>query len=154
MAHPGHGGCTIREISRRDYGGESKLYFVLVPQIDPMTTILAPVENMQKIGYRDIMSEERADQLLAYFREATEVDWVSDHAKRKRAYEEILKEGDLPEIARMIKELVMHESEANLNHCDKEMLPKAQKRLFSEIALAKGMDFEHVLDMANDAIAG
>lgn len=151
VAHPGHGGCTIQGISKRVFGGVSKTYFVMVPKTDPQTTILAPVENMEKIGLRGIISEEQADQLLTYYTNV-EVDWVPDHSKRKQSYEEILKSGHLDSIAKMIKELTVHETEAPLNHSDKEMLPKARKKLFSEIALAKGVDYEHVLSMTGCAV--
>lgn len=123
----------------------------MVPETDPNTTILAPVDSADKIGLRKLISEEKADQILSYFSDV-EVEWVSDHTKRKQAYEATLKTGSLNSIAKMIKELVVHESEATLNHCDKEILPKAQKRLFSEIALAKGIGFDSALDLAKSAI--
>jgi CarD family transcriptional regulator len=125
---------------------------VLVPETDPQTTILAPVENVDKIGLRRIITEEKADQLISYLSNV-EVDWVSDHSKRKQAYEETLREGDLAMIAKMIKELTVRGMEAGLNHCDKEMLPRAKKRLFSEIALAKGIDFEGALSLASTALS-
>lgn len=143
MAHPGHGGCTIQSICEREFAGERKRYFVLIPKTDPNTTILAPVDNADKIGLREIISAEDADHLLDYYAQ-TEVSWVSDHAKRRQAYEATLKSGDLSSIARMIKELTVHASEAKLNHSDQELLPKAQRKLFSEIALAKGIGLEQV----------
>jgi len=151
VAHPGHGGCTIQGICDRNFGGASRKYFILIPKTDPNTTILAPVENVEKIGLREIISEEKADQILSYITYA-EVDWVSDHAKRRNAYEATLKDGNLKSIAKMIKELTVHGQEATLNHCDKEILPKAQKRLYSEIALAKGIEVDSVLVLMNQAI--
>jgi Transcriptional regulators, similar to M. xanthus CarD len=151
VAHPGHGGCVVKEISEREFRGETKRYFVLVPKTEPNTTILAPVDNVERIGLRGIISEERADEILQYLLEA-EVDWVSDHTKRRQTYEETLKNGDLELIAKMIKELKVHESHSKLNHSDKELLPKAQKRLFSEIALAKDIAFDLAVGLAQQAM--
>lgn len=151
VAHPGHGGCTIQAISRREFAGETKQYLVLIPTADPHTTILAPVDNVEKIGIRRIISSEKANQILTYFSDV-EVDWVSDHTKRKNTYATTLREGNLTSIAKMIKELVVRESEATLNHSDKEMLPRAQKKLFSEIALAKGICYESALELIDQAI--
>ena len=152
MAHPGHGGCVIREICTRCIARETKEYFVLIPETDPQTTILAPLDNAEKIGLRAIISESEANKLIEYFSQL-DVTWESDHNKRKQTYESALRSGDLKEIAKMIKELLVHEAETSLNHSDREILPKAQKRLFSEIALAKGINFESVIALAADAIS-
>lgn len=127
------------------------MYFVLVPETDPNTTILTPVENADKIGLREIISADEADEILDYMTDA-EVEWVSDHKKRKLAYETALRSGDLLMLAKMIKELLLQEAVSPLSNCDKEILPKAQKKLFSEIALAKGMDFDDALRLVDHAI--
>lgn len=124
---------------------------MLIPKTDPNTMILAPIENVEKIGIRKIISPEKANQILTYFSDL-EVEWVSDHTKRKSAYEATLRDGNLSSIAKMIKELVVRESEAPLNHSDKAILPRAQKRLFSEIALAKGINYDSALELVDLAI--
>lgn len=151
VAHPGHGGCTVQAICNRVFGGEKRQYLVLVPETDPNTTILAPVENVGKIGLRDIITAEKADQILDYLSDAT-VEWVDDHTKRRQAYEATLKDGNLLSIAKMIKEITVHGAEAKLSHSDQELLPKAQKRLYSEIALAKGLEFDRVVTIAAQVI--
>lgn len=151
VAHPGHGGCTIQGICRRDIGGVEQQYFVLVPKTEPQTTILAPVGNTEKMRLRKIISAEKADQLLTYFSVA-EVEWVSDQSKRRQVYETTLRDGTLSDLAKMIKELTVQETHTKLSNGDREILPKARKKLFSEIALAKGIEFERALDMAIQAM--
>ena len=151
VAHPGHGGCVIKEICTRCIARETKQYFLMIPETDPHTTILAPIDSIEKIGLRFIISENEANQLIEYFSEL-DVTWETDHNKRKQAYEVALRSSDLKAIAKMIKELLVHESETSLNHSDREILPKAQKRLFSEIALAKGVNFESAMELAVNAI--
>jgi len=151
VAHPGHGGCVIKEICTRCIARETKQYFVLIPETDPQTTILAPLDSAEKIGLRAIISENEANQIISYFSQL-DVTWESDHNKRKQSYEVALRSGDLREIAKMIKELLVHEAETTLNHSDREILPKAQKRLFSEIALAKGVNFDSAVQMAINTI--
>lgn len=151
LAHPGHGGCTVRDLCKRECSGQSVLYFVLVPESDSSVTILAPVENAEKIGLREIITIEEADQILTFLTEE-KVEWMSDNKKRCQAYGITLKSGNLLSLAKMIKELLLQQSVAMLCNFDKEILPKAQKLLFSEIALAKGMNFERTLCLANHAI--
>lgn len=123
----------------------------MIPKTDPNTTILAPVENTDKIGLREIITREKANQILRYFSDV-ETEWIKDHTKRRNAYQATLKNGDLSSIAKMIKELLVRGAEAPLNHSDKEMLPQAQKRLFSEIALAKGINYDSALELVDTAV--
>lgn len=152
VAHPGHGGCTIQEIREREFGGQKAEYFVLVPVTDPRITILAPVENVEKIGLRPVISSEEADRILDSFSLEEEVDWVDDHARRKQKYEETLRSGDLDAIAGMIKELMTRGVDNTLGSSDKQLLPQAQKRLFSEVSLAKEVDFSEIMEMVDLAI--
>ena len=147
IAHPGHGGCTIQEICYRNHNGEKTRYFILIPECDPNTKIMVPVENVDKIGLREVISSKEADQILLFLAN-TEVSWDSDHKQRKESYDAAMRGSDLLALAKMIKELLVQEKQASLGNFEKEALPRAQKRLFSEIALAKGVCFDETVRMA------
>jgi len=151
VAHPGHGGCTIQEISHRNYNGEKTLYFILIPECDPQTTIMVPVENADQIGLREVISSKEADKILLFLA-STEVSWDSDPKQRKQSYDAAMKGTDLLTLAKMIKELLVQEKQAALGNFEKDVLPKAQKRLFSEIALAKGVCFDDTVRMVNHSM--
>ena len=152
VVHPGHGGCIVQGVCERKFGGEARRYYVLVPKSEPGTTILDPVDNVSKIGLRNVISPEQADELLQHVADVG-AEWQDDNAKRRQAYDEILKAGNLQLMAQMIKELTLQSQSKALNQHDKDLLPRAQKKLLSEIALAKGIDFEGALGLLNDAIA-
>ena len=147
MAHPGHGGCTVQELCYRVYGGKRTLYFLLIPASDPDTTILFPVENADQNGIRNIITAEEAEDVMKTLFE-TEATWDSDHKKRKQTYEAVAKGSDLFAIAAMIKDLLVQETRAVLGSFEKDILLKVKKRLFSEIALAKGLDFDDTVRLA------
>lgn len=63
-----------------------------------------------------------------------------------------MKNGDLEDIAKMINELLVHDKLSALSKFEKEILPKAQKRLFSEIALVKDMDIDCVFSLVNGMV--
>lgn len=151
LAHPGHGGCTIQELSQRTYGGKESLYFVLVPSCEPQTTILLPVETIDKSGVRELISSMEAESIMDFMVEA-EADWEGDHKRRKQSYEATVKGPDLFALAKMIKELLVQRTKTDLGNFEKEMLPRAQKRLFSEIALVKGLCFDDTVELACSAI--
>lgn len=149
--HPSHGGCVIQGVSTREIGGKVRRYYVLVPKSDPNTTILDPVEGIQKIGLRSIISAEQADEILAYAADV-EPRWIKENAKRKLEYANVLKEGSYNDIAKMIKELMMQAQRASLNQGDRVLLQNAQKKLLSIIALAKSINLEQAMGQMNDAL--
>lgn len=153
VAHPGHGGCIIQGVCDKEFGGITKRYYVLIPKMEPNTTILDPVDNAQKIGLRGIISPQQADQLLRAM-SGFKVSWIKENTKRRQAFDKILKEGELSDVAQMIKELTVQNQISTLNNCDKATLNRAHKKLVSELALAKGVSFEEALELVNEAIAG
>ncbi|OJU16624.1 MAG: hypothetical protein BGN88_01250 [Clostridiales bacterium 43-6] len=153
LAHPGHGVCTVQEICTKSFGGQTILYFILIPESDPHTTVMVPVEKAEMIGIRDIITSETADQILSFLmRSEDKADWNSDSKSRKKTYETAMKGSDLFALAEMIRSLLVQESTVVLNNYDKAILPKAEKRLLSEIALAKGLCFDDTLSMVCHAI--
>ncbi|MDR2932602.1 MAG: hypothetical protein LBV27_05785 [Oscillospiraceae bacterium] len=151
LAHPGHGGCTVRELSHRTCEGKNILYFVLVPACEPQTTILLPVERIDQSGVRALITATEAEQIMDFMCE-TEAAWDCDHRNRKQSYEAVIKGPDLFALAKMIKELLVQETKTMLGSFEKGILPRAQKRLFSEIALAKGLCFDETVRLASRAI--
>ena len=128
------------------------MYFVMIPNGDPHTTIMVPVDGVGKIGFRDLISIKEADRILSCF-SAPKSEWDSDSKKRRQNYEATMKSGILGDIAKMINELVAYDKISALNNFEKEILPKAQKKLFSEIALVKGMDINGVANLVNHMMA-
>lgn len=100
---------------------------------------------------REIISPKEADQILLFFLDV-KADWDADQKHRKQSYEAAVKSADLLVLAKMVKELLVQETKAVLGNFEKELLPKAKKRLFSEIALAKGLCFDDTVQMACHAI--
>lgn len=151
LVHPGHGGCTIQRIEKREFGGNTALYFIMIPACDPHTTILVPVDNIDKIGLRDLISVKEADRILSCF-STQKAEWNCDGKKRQQTYEATMKNGVLEEIAKMINELLVHDKISALSNFEKGILPKAQKKLFSEIALVKDMDVNCVFNLVNHMV--
>jgi CarD family transcriptional regulator len=150
VSNPGHGGCVIQCVCDKEFRGETKRYYVLIPSAEPNTTILDPVENARLIGLRYIITPMQADSILASMTGVSRV-WIKDHTQRRQFYERTLKEGDLTDIAAMIKELTDHNQSVTLSKSDKDQLTKARKKLASEIALAKGIAFDDALSLLKDA---
>lgn len=151
VAHPGHGGCVIQGVCDKKFMGVTKRYYILIPSAEPGTTILDPVDNARQIGLRDIITSIQADKILASMTRVAK-DWIKDHTQRRQYYEGILRQGDLMEIAAMIKELWAHNRAVSLSKSDKDQLQKARRKLASEIALAKGITFDDAMELLDGAV--
>lgn len=146
ISHPQYGGCTIQALTDRTYDGIKKQYFVLTPESTPQTTVLIPVKRAEQFGLRAIISSAEADEIIDYFTDV-KVSWERNHMQRKRNNLSAAKGMDLMALAKMIKDLLAQGTKAVLCISDKELLLAAQKRLFSEIAMAKGMCFADVMQL-------
>lgn len=124
----------------------------MIPENDPNTTILIPVDNVGQIGLRDLISMKEADRILSCF-STPETEWNSDSKKRRQIYEATMKSGDLEGMAKMINELLVHDKISALSNFEREILPRAQRKLFSEIALVKGVDMNSIINLVNHMIA-
>ena len=141
----------MQGVCTREFGGKTRRYYVLVPKSDPNTTILDPVEEIQKIGLSAIISAQQADDILAYAADV-EASWIKENTKRKLEYAAILKAGSLNDVARMIKDLLVQAQLVSLNQSDRILLQNAQKKLLSIIALAKGIDLDQASGQMNEAL--
>ena len=92
---------------------------------------------------RALLSRDEVRDICLELQES-EVEWVSDIGKRQEQMLEILREGNPGRMARMTKMLMIKDLEKPLGSRDKSTLLTAQKVLFSEIAMATGMDFQSV----------
>lgn len=149
--HPSHGGCTVQGLCTREFRGEVRQYYVLLPTSEPNTTILDPVENIAKIGLCRMITPQQADDILAHA-SAAKPNWIRDNARRKNEYIAIIKEGSLLQLAGVIKDLMIQATNVSLNQSDRILLRNAQKKLLSVIALAKEIDLEQAVDLMSQAV--
>lgn len=137
VAHPGHGACVIKDIASREILGESCMYYVINPVMDPKTDILIPVNNAKKIGLRDLVSESTVDEILSSI-ESLEVEWINNHQKRIQYCNEKLKSDDLESACQVLVVLSDRETETKLTSADRDMMYQTKQKLISEISQVKG----------------
>ena len=149
-AHPGHGVCVVKDICERTIAGKTLRYYALVPFMEPNTTILVPIDHASQLLRAPITSDEADDILATLF--STEPEWINDRNRRHQEFLQMLKSSDLHECAQVLKALMQRETHAKLTNADKDFLLKAEKKLFSEIAVAKNLSFDCVLTRVRDRI--
>lgn len=106
-------------------------------------TVMIPTENTQEIGVRPVVSGQEAESLISAM-ESIEVDMAQNWNRRYRENMVRLKSGDLLEVARVVKGLLLRESQRGLSNGERKMLHAAKQILISELVLAQSLPYKTV----------
>ena len=142
VVHPMHGAGVIDSIVQRKVAGKLEDYYLLKLSVGSMT-VMIPTGNTQEIGVRPIVSSEEAKDVIRAL-ENIEVDMTQNWNRRYRENMVRLKSGDLLEVARVVKGLLLRESQRGLSNGERKMLRTAKQILISELVLAQSLPYETV----------
>ena len=142
IVHPMHGAGVIDEITTRKINGVTRDYYILKLPVGGML-VMVPTENSAVIGMRPVMGQAEADRIIDAL-PGIEVDSDPNWNRRYRENMLRLKSGDLLEVARVMKTLMLRDGERGLSTGERKMLHSAKQILISEIVMAEGSSFEDV----------
>ena len=151
IVHPMHGAGVVESIVEQKVNGVSREYYVLRLPVRSMV-VMIPTDNSVEIGVRPIIDSAQADQLLEQI-SAIQVEFDPNWNRRYRENMERLKSGNLLEVARVIKGLMLRDAERGLSTGERKMLHSAKEILISEIVLAQCVSYEDVEERINQALA-
>ena len=144
VVHPMHGAGVIDSIVQRKVAGKLEDYYLLKLSVGSMT-VMIPTGNTQEIGVRPIVSDKEAEDLISAM-ENIEVDMTQNWNCRYREKMVSLKSGDLLEVARVVKGLLLRDGERGLSNGERKMLHTAKQILISELVLAQSLPYKTVED--------
>lgn len=145
VAYPMHGAAIIKGVEKETEQGEEQQYFVLEPCLGHLK-IKVPVSMIEKLGIRPIISENEADKVINDFiscEYAEESNWN----KRYRDNLETLKSGNLAEIAKITKTLMLRDKKKSLSNAERKMLNNAKSILISELIMSKNLTYDDIETM-------
>lgn len=151
IVHPMHGAGVVESIVEQKVNGVSRKYYVLRLPVRSMV-VMIPTENSQDIGVRPIIDSAQADRILEQL-PGIQVEFDQNWNRRYRENMERLKSGDLLEVARVIKGLMLRDGERGLSTGERKMLHSAKEILISEIVLSQCVSYEDVEERINKALA-
>ena len=153
VSYPMHGAGIIKCVEEEKILGEEHQYFVLEPCVGELE-IKIPVARIEKVGIRYIVSENEADAVITNEFLADDESVGHDNwNKRYRNNLEKLKYGDLFEIARVTKTLIMRDRKKSLSNAERKMLSNAKTILISELVLSKNSSYSDIEDMLMSKIS-
>ena len=143
--------CLISNTETRQFGRESKDYFVLTPLFDERATYYIPVDfDAEKVHIKPALTKNEAKALLDFAKTAEPLEWIANPNERKQEYDWTYKAKSREDKIRLIKALSKHETEQKeagrqLYASDSKILDGCLKIVSDELA--------YVLDKSPDEIA-
>lgn len=150
IAHPMHGAGVINGIEEKKVNGVVRSYYVLKLPVGGMM-VMIPTENSSEIGVRPVIDKAEGDRVIAAFREI-EVEMDNNWNRRYRENMERLKSGDLLEVARVVKGLMLRDVSRGLSNGERKMLHSAKQILISELVLSQCCSYEEIEERINQAL--
>lgn len=150
IVHPMHGAGVVDGIVQRKVNGVVRDYYTLKLPIGGML-VMIPTDHCEQIGVRAILSGDEAGKILDQL-SGVQVEMQSNWNHRYRENMERLKSGDLMEVAKVVKGLVLREGRRGLSNGERKMLHSAKQILVSEIGLAQSITYQEAEDRLEQAL--
>lgn len=151
VVHPMHGAGIVDSIVQKKVNGVMREYYVLKLPVRAMV-VMVPTENCEEIGVRPIVDREQADRVLAAIPDI-QVEMTQNWNRRYRENMDRIKSGDLFEVARVVKGLMLRDVQKGLSTGERKMLHSAKQILISEIVMCQSSSYEDVEACIDHALA-
>ena len=150
IVYPNHGAGVIDSIEKKEFLGEEKEYFILEMPIGSME-ISIPISNIDKMNIREVIAKEEGDEVLKILDESP-TEMSSNWNVRYRENQEILKTGDIFQIAEMVRNLAILDKEKGLSTTEKKLLNRARRIMASELVMAGSLEKQKAEEMIDESI--
>lgn len=107
VVYPNHGAGTIVGIESKNILGKENKYYIMKLPIGEMKAMV-PVDKVEEIGLRNVISSEEADEVLDLLRDGR-IKMSHNWNKRFRTNMEKIKSGDIFEVAKVVRNLTIRE---------------------------------------------
>lgn len=145
VVYPAQGVGRVERIERQEIVGISmELYIVRI--LSNNITLMVPVATATNVGLRALSDKKKAQHVLDSLQDRTT---FSGHIgqnwnRRYREYSEKLKSGDLDDVCRVLKELILISGEKELSFGERRLQEQAMSLVTIELAC--------ILNKESDAI--
>ncbi len=151
VVYPHHGAGQVLKKESKEIFGEEREYLTIKILHNDMT-VMVPTANAGMAGLRRVIDEETVKKVLGVLG-----DQVSEMPKnwnrRFKHNRDKIKTGDIYELAEVVRNLAIRESEKGLSTGEKQMFTRAKKILASELMYALEMEEEQAEDHLDDLLA-
>ncbi len=156
VVYPHHGAGLVVKKEQKEVLGEKREYLTIKILHNDMT-VMVPCENAARAGLRRVIGEEAVKKVLGVLRDDVS-QMPKNWNRRFKHNREKIKTGDVYELAEVVRNLAIRESEKGLSTGEKQMYTRAKKILASELMYALEMEEDeaetHLEELISEAHAG
>ena len=150
VVYPHHGAAVIERREEREVFGETREYLVLKLAYGDLT-LMVPCDNTDEVGLREVINDEEVEEVFAVLRKK-EARMPTNWSRRYKNHVEKLKSGDIYQVAEVVRNLSIRDSDKGLSAGEKRMLTRARQILVSELTFAIGVTEEEAEEKLNEAL--
>ena len=145
VVYPHHGAAVIERTERRELRGEVCDYLVLRLTYGDLT-LKVPADSCDQVGIRKVVSRREVEKVLDVLR-TKETKAPGNWSRRFKANYEMLRSGDIYQVAEVVRNLATQDDDKGLSAGEKRMLTKAKQILLSELSVAIKKDEARTAEM-------
>jgi CarD family transcriptional regulator len=142
VVYPHHGAGKVIRKEEKDVLGERREYLTIKILHNEMT-VMVPSENAALAGLRRVINDETLKKVQAVLQDECS-EMPKNWNRRFKHNRDKIKTGDIYELAEVVRNLAVRESEKGLSTGEKQMFTRAKRILASELMYALEMDEDEV----------
>ncbi|TML83925.1 MAG: CarD family transcriptional regulator [Actinobacteria bacterium] len=151
VVYPHHGAGKILKKEMKGVLGEKREYLTIKILHNDMT-VMVPYENAGRAGLRRVIDDEAVQKVLSVLRDDVS-SMPKNWNRRFKHNRDKIKTGDVYELAEVVRNLAIRESDKGLSTGEKQMYTRAKKILASELMYALDMEEGEAEDHLDSLIA-
>jgi CarD family transcriptional regulator len=151
VVYPHHGAGKVLKKEKKEIFGETREYLTIKILHNDMT-VMVPCENAGIAGLRRVIDEATVKKVLKVLRDDVS-EMPKNWNRRFKHNREKIKTGDIYELAEVVRNLALRETEKGLSTGEKQMFTRAKKILASELMYALDKDEEEAEAYLDDLLA-
>jgi CarD family transcriptional regulator len=151
VVYPHHGAGKVEGKEEMEMAGIRREYLTIKILHNDMT-VRVPSENAALAGLRRVIDEETVKKVLDVL-QAEVSEMPKNWNRRFKHNRDKIKTGDIYELAEVVRNLSLRESEKGLSTGEKQMFTRAKKILASELMYALDKDEEEAESYLDELLA-
>lgn len=150
IVYPMHGAGTIVDIQTQTIMGDEQSFYIIKMPIASVK-ILVPVDNADNLGVRPVIKKSEGKEVIEVLKDDT-TEMSDKWNQRYRENLDIIRTGDIFEIAQVVKNLQVLDETKGLSTTEKKMLDTSKKIIVSELVLIGALDVDAAKEIVDEAI--
>jgi len=151
VVYPNQGVGVIENISSRSFGTQCERFYLLRLNYSSMT-VMVPFSNVGNIGLRKISKGTEINRIL-HFLAHGKCESSSDWKVRFKENTDKMQSGSLPQVAEVLKTLLILQQDKPLSFREKKMLDRARHMLVTELSIARRIPEAEAIALMDRALA-